>query len=79
VPEIAPEALRDFPTVRLAPHVEQEIAHSVEEASRLRARADDLENHAVSEVESVLDRLLGGKPMSLSPEPAGVQQMLPGF
>lgn len=60
VPEIDPSELSRFPTVRLAPKIENQIADLAEEAAVARGEADELERSMAAEAGALLTRFMAG-------------------
>lgn len=61
IPHIEPADVANFLVVRLDETTENTISDCMEEASRLRAEADTLENHLTAEAEALLDRFIAGE------------------
>lgn len=60
IPHLDPADVATIPIVRLPHELEDEIADKMEEAVKLRADADELENYITAEAEAVIDRFIAG-------------------
>jgi len=60
IPHIDPADVGTFPVVRLGESLENQIADFMEEAVKLRAEADDLEEKLVADAEALIDRFIAG-------------------
>lgn len=60
IPHIDPADVGTFPVVRLGEHLENQIADFMEEAVKLRAEADELEEKLVADAEALIDRFIAG-------------------
>ena len=60
MPELSPVDMLALSVPRLAPAIEDGIADRMEEAARLRAQADRLEDQIAAEAEDHLRRFLSG-------------------
>jgi len=60
IPHLEPADIATFPVVRLGEQRESEIADRMEEAMRLRAEADEIENQLASDAEAIIDRFIAG-------------------
>lgn len=60
IPHIDPADVGTFPVVRLGEHLENQIADFMEEAVKLRAEADDLEEKLVADAEALINRFISG-------------------
>ncbi len=60
IPHLDPADVATFPVVRLGETQEANIADCVEEAIKLRAEADELENDLTADAEAILDRYIAG-------------------
>lgn len=60
IPHLDPADVAAIRVVRLSPVLEDEIADTMEEAVKLRADADDLENDLATDAEGIIDRFIAG-------------------
>lgn len=60
IPHLDPADVAVMPVVRLSPALEGEIADKMEEAVKLRAEADELENELAADAEAIIDRFMAG-------------------
>lgn len=60
IPHLDPADVAAIPVVRLSPSHEDEIADRMEEAVKLRADADELENELAADAEAIIDRFITG-------------------
>jgi hypothetical protein len=60
VPELSPDDVSRLSIPRLPSSTEEEIANGFEEAAKLRAQADDLEDQIAAEAEACVNRFLSG-------------------
>lgn len=60
IPHLDPADVAAIPVVRLSQSLEDEIADRMEEAVKLRADADELENELTAEAEAIIDRFIAG-------------------
>ena len=61
VPELSPEDIYELSLPRLQTSVEDKIADAMEEAAKLRARADELEEEVAAEADDHVSRFLAGE------------------
>ncbi|MBN8957921.1 MAG: hypothetical protein J0H17_15325 [Rhizobiales bacterium] len=61
VPELSPEDICDLSVPRLQTSVEDKVADAMEEAAKLRARADELEEEVATEADDHVSRFLAGE------------------
>jgi hypothetical protein len=61
IPHLDPADIATFPVVRLGEELEEAIANRTEEAIKLRAEADELENNLVADAEQLIDSFISGE------------------
>jgi type I restriction enzyme, S subunit len=62
IPHLEPEDIADIPIPRFGQDIEDAIAGRSEEAARLRAQADDLEDKVTARADLLVDAFLHGEP-----------------
>lgn len=69
IPHLDPADVAAFPVVRLGEALETNIADGIEEASALRAEADEIENNLAAEAEAILDGFMAGDTLDVVVSP----------